>query len=697
MPAMEILSPAGSPQALRAAVASGADAVYFGGGGFNARHFAQNFEGEDMARAIAFCRQNGVRSYVTVNTLVSDLELPAVTAYLKELCELGVDAVIVQDTGLMRMLQSLAPELPVIASTQAAANSLPAMECMRRLGCTRAVAGRELSGKELRALCKDAPLEVEAFCHGALCYSVSGQCYLSAVVGRRSANRGKCAGPCRLPYSMGGGQPRHMLSLKDSCLAAKLQDMQRMGIGCVKIEGRMKRPEYVSGVTRLYRTLLDEGRAPTRREVERVGTLFSRAGFTDWYYEGRTGRDMFGMRDERVPEKYESALAFERACVDKWTPAAAPAARPVDFSLSVQEGRPARLTALCGGVSVTAEGPVPEAARTRPLAKEDARRALSKTGGTGFEARSICCDIAPGLMLPLSALNALRRSALEQLPAPSHEIPWVGEAPSLPPALPVTKRELLCIFQSVGQVPDNAVRADCCFVPLHEFETRQTEISALRTAGFALGAVIPKGARDKDFALLSARLAAARQAGAKRALIYNLGHLSLCLEAGLAPVGDIGLNVYNSQAVAAMKELGLSAVTASCELSFPQIRDLHKCLPVGLLAYGRLPLMLSENCPAANEFGCTGRCRLPAGLTDRMGETMPLLRDGDSCRTVLCNAKTLYLADRQEFHSLRVHFASLLFTTEDTARCAQVIDAYFGEGDAKPADFTRGLYTRGVL
>ena len=415
---MEILSPAGSPQALYAAVASGADAVYFGGGGFNARHFAQNFEGEDMARAVSFCRQNGVRSYVTVNTLVSDLELPAVTAYLRELCALGVDAVIVQDTGLMRMLQSLAPKLPVIASTQAAANSLPAMECMRRLGCTRAVAGRELSGEELRALCQKAPLEVEAFCHGALCYSISGQCYLSAVLGRRSANRGKCAGPCRLPYSLeGGGAARHMLSLKDSCLAARLQDMRRMGIGCVKIEGRMKRPEYVSGVTRLYRTLLDEGRAPTRREVERVGTLFSRAGFTDGYYEGRTGRDMFGMRDERVPEKYESALAFERACVDRWAPSASPAARPVDFSLVVQEGRPASLTALCEGVSVTVEGPVPEAARTRPLTQEDALRALSKTGGTGFTATNISCDIGPSLMLPVSALNALRRSALEQLPA----------------------------------------------------------------------------------------------------------------------------------------------------------------------------------------------------------------------------------------------------------------------------------------
>lgn len=695
---MEILSPAGSPQALYAAVASGADAVYFGGGGFNARHFAQNFEGEDMARAVSFCRQNGVRSYVTVNTLVSDLELPAVTAYLRELCALGVDAVIVQDTGLMRMLQSLAPKLPVIASTQAAANSLPAMECMRRLGCTRAVAGRELSGEELRALCQKAPLEVEAFCHGALCYSISGQCYLSAVLGRRSANRGKCAGPCRLPYSLeGGGAARHMLSLKDSCLAARLQDMRRMGIGCVKIEGRMKRPEYVSGVTRLYRTLLDEGRAPTRREVERVGTLFSRAGFTDGYYEGRTGRDMFGMRDERVPEKYESALAFERACVDRWAPSASPAARPVDFSLVVQEGRPASLTALCEGVSVTVEGPVPEAARTRPLTQEDALRALSKTGGTGFTATNISCDIGPSLMLPVSALNALRRSALEQLPAPSFEIPWTGELPALPEAVPVLGRELYCIFSSVGQVPDNAARADCCFVPLHEFETRQREIAALRDAGVTLGAVLPKGARDKEFARVPARLAAARQAGAKKALIYNLGHLTLCLEAGLAPVGDIGLNVYNSQAVAAMKELGLDAVTASCELSFPQIRDLHKCLPVGLLAYGRLPLMLSENCPAANELGCTGRCRLPRSLIDRRGEAMPLLRDGDSCRTVLCNAKTLYLADREEFGSLPVHFVSLLFTTEDSARCAQVLSAYLGEGEAKPADFTRGLYTRGVL
>ena len=697
MPGMEILSPAGSPQALRAAVAAGADAVYFGGGGFNARHFAQNFDGEHMARAISFCRENGVRSYITVNTLIADRELDDAAAYLQELCALGVDAVIVQDTGLMRLLKGLAPQLPVIASTQAAANTLPAMQCMKELGCTRAVAGRELSKEELSFLCRHAPLEVEAFCHGALCYSVSGQCYLSAVVGRRSANRGKCAGPCRLPYAIADRRPRHMLSLKDSCLAAKLSEMQRMGIGCVKIEGRMKRPEYVSGVTRLYRTLLDEGRAPTRREVEQAGELFSRAGFTDSYYEGRTGRDMFGMRDERIPEKYEAALAFERAAVEKWTPSKGAASRFVDFSLTLKGGRPAALTARCDGETVSVRGPVPEPARTRPLTPDDARRALSKTGGTGFEARDVACDIEPGLMLPLSALNALRRSALEQLPASSREIPWRGEIPALPPALPVDRRELYCVFSHVGQVPENAARADCCFLPLHEFETRAQEIKALARAGVALGAALPKGARDREFKTIAARLALARQAGATRALIYNLGHLSLCRDAGLAPVGDIGLNVYNSQAIAAMRELGLGAVTASCELSFPQLRDLHKSLPVGLFAYGRLPLMLGENCPAANELGCAGRCRLPQTLTDRMGEAMPILRDGDSCRTVLCNAKTLYLADKEEFHTLPIHFATLSFTTEDAAQCAAVLCAYLGEGDAKPADFTRGLTTRGVL
>lgn len=697
MEGLQILSPAGSFEALRAAVAGGADAVYFGGGGFNARQGAKNFEDAEMEQAIAYCRQNGVKSYVTVNTLISDRELEEALSYVGRLCAWGVDAVIVQDLGLMRALRSMAPELRIIASTQAAANSLPALFCLNRLGCRQAVVGRELSKEELSSLCAASPVEIEAFCHGALCYSVSGQCYLSALVGRRSANRGRCAGPCRLPYSLRGGKPRHLLSLKDNCLAEHLDELESIGVGCVKIEGRMKRPEYVYGVTKLYRTLKDAHRPPRKNELVQVQELFSRSGFTDAYYRGAPGKEMFGMREETPPERMEPLLAAQREQIAAFVPRGEGPAREVSFFFAAHAGSPARLSACCEGFSVSVSGPVPEPARSHPLSEEIVSRALSKTGGTGFVCRNVSCELEAGLMLPLSALNAMRREALSLLPRPDPAIPFTNRIPPLPPEEPVQKRAIYCRFSRSDQAPQNAALADCCFFPVHEFSAHPDALAALRDAGVRLGAALPRAARDKDFPRIRQQLAAACQAGAQRALIYNLGHLALCGEFRLPVVGDLGLNAFNSQSVAALKELGLSAVTASCELNFAQLRALHKCLPVGIFAYGRLPLMLSETCPMRNEFGCSGACQLPLPLTDRMGENLPILRDGDSCRTVLHNAKTLWLADREEYQTLPMHFSLLSFTTETADEADRVIAAYLGGPDARPADFTRGLTVRGVL
>ena len=671
-------------EALRAAIKGGADAVYLGGSRHNARQNAANFDEAGLREAAALCRAAGVKLFVTVNTLVTDRELVSMRSYIELLCSLPVDAVIVQDLGLLRRIKSWAPSLPVIASTQAALNSRPAIKLGARLGFTSAVAGRELDAAALTALSACSPIPIEMFVHGALCFSVSGQCYLSAVVGRRSANRGLCAGPCRLPYAIEGGKSRHMLSLKDNCLADKLPKLEKMGIGALKIEGRMKRPEYVYSTTRLYRTLLDEGRRPTKVELETLEGIFSRSGFTSAYFDGTPGRDMFGMRDESPSPRSEALIAREATLLAK---AEIPLRQaPVTFEFVLEKNRPASLSAVSGAGNVTVLGEVPQAAQTRPTTLADATAALEKTGGTGFVCAGVAGHVEDGLMLPRAALNAMRREALEQLSAldlTNAAIPCNGADLVAPTSVPQGEEtKLFGVFSRIGQMSQGAP-LDLAFLPLSELAARPQEAAAL---GIPLGADLPHvGVPD---------LTPAVKAGAKAVLIHNLGQLEAAKTAGLSVYGGPELNAFNSDTLQTLAELGLVGATLSFELSFAQQRDLKRPLPCGIVAYGRLPLMTSENCLYKNENGCTGRCQLPATLTDRQGAKFVLMKDGDSCRNILYNCHTLYLADRDEWKQNA--FALLLFTTESADSASEIVSAYRGGPDAKPADLTRGLYNRGV-
>jgi len=678
-----LLAPAGSIEALLAAIKGGADAVYLGGSQHNARQFAANFDEAGLREAAALCRDSGVKLFVTVNTLVTDRELSSMRSYIEFLCGLPVDAVIVQDLGLLRRIKSWAPRLPVIASTQAALNSLSALRFGAKLGFTSAVVGRELDAGTLAKLAAASPIPIEIFVHGALCFSVSGQCYLSAVLGRRSANRGRCAGPCRLPYAIGGGKSRHMLSLKDSCLAERLSKIEKTGVSALKIEGRMKRPEYVYSTTRLYRALLDEGRRPTKSELETLEGIFSRSGFTTAYFDGNPGRDMFGMRDETPSPRAEGHLIRETALLAK---AEVPKRQvPVSFEFVLAKGCPTSLTAISGEKRISVEGDVPQAAISRPTTLEDVTASLEKTGGTGFVCTGVTGKIDEGLMLPRAALNALRREALEQLSAidlQNAAIPCSGFEPAPPVPVPQGETKLFGVFSRLGQVPQDA-SLDLAFLPLSELASRPKETAAL---GVPLGADLPHvGVPD---------LAPAVAAGAKAVLIHNLGQLEAAKAAGLAVYGGPELNAFNSDTLQTFSELGLTGATLSFELSFAQQRDLIRPLPCGIVAYGRLALMTSENCLYKNENGCSGRCQLPATLTDRQGAQFVLIRDGDSCRNVLYNCHILYLADKDEWKQNA--FALLLFTTESATDAADVISAYRGGPGVKPADLTRGLYNRGV-
>ena len=395
----ELLAPAGSPEALRAAVQNGADAVYLGWGAFNARRGAKNFSDEEFAAALAYCHERGVRVFLTLNTLVTDRELPQALETAVQAGRLGVDAVLVQDWGLFGLLRRTLPDLPLHASTQMSLFTSGGAREIAADGCERVVIARECSAEDTRTICENCPVEVEVFAHGALCMCYSGQCEMSALIGGRSGNRGRCAQPCRLPYGVNApAKKAYPLSLKDSCLAGRLEEMGAMGVSCVKLEGRMKRPEYVAVITRIYARLLEEGRGPTADERAELEQAFSRSGFTDWYWQGKHGAAMFGTRPENAPDPKdlfeEARRAYERDSLRTV---------PVDLSCSVSAGVPCTLTVSDrDGHSVTVTGPVPEAARTRALDGLELEARLRKTGGTAFM-EDYTYNLVPGAMYSLGA------------------------------------------------------------------------------------------------------------------------------------------------------------------------------------------------------------------------------------------------------------------------------------------------------
>lgn len=692
---MEILSPAGSPEAVQAAVYAGADAVYLGYGPFNARRNARNFNQEELQQAIDLCHLYGVKVYLTLNTLASDREVAQAAQVAVEASSMGVDAILVQDMGLLSVVRKVAPDVHLHASTQMTIHNLDGVKRCADLGLTRAVLSRELSRKEISYICQRSPIEIETFVHGALCMCYSGQCFFSSVLGGRSGNRGLCAQPCRLSYGWNGKADRYPLSLKDMSLAGHLRELQDMGVACAKIEGRMKRPEYVWVVTKIYADALREGREPTEEEVAQLTAAFSRQGFTDGYFTGNQGSHMFGVREQQ-PEPKE-LFAAARAGYDKPTQLV-----PVTLHAAIQAGQPASLTLTDqDGHTVTVTGPGPEQARTRALEREDVAAQLSKTGGTPYRVAQHQVEVGEGLSLPRSALNALRREAVEQLSAARTALPTRRHFPYEPlpkvanptgvPALHVTLR-------SASQCSPTLLEAQPARIalPVDEAASHPDVVADIQAHGIQAAVVLPRICWDGgEMDTLKQQLTRCRDMGITHALVGNLGLLDVAQALGFTLHGDYGLEVFNSHGVEGYRELGLASLTASFELKLAQIRDLSKTLPVELIAYGRLPLMITENC--AMKAGA-GQCCCGNGntLTDRRGVGFPVMKAW-GCRNEIFNSDTLFLADKAgDYLRAGVSALNLLFTTEDAQTVVDMVQRYQGVGHAAPASYTRGLYYRDV-
>lgn len=666
----EILAPAGNMEMLRAAVYAGADAVYLGLLQFNARRTAGNFSAAALCEAAAFCRARDVRVYVTLNTVLYPGELPAVAQSIREAAAAGADALIVQDLAAAALARRIAPELALHASTQMSVHSAAGVRQLQALGFSRAILARELSLEEIGAIAAHSEIELECFVHGALCMSISGQCYMSAFLGGRSGNRGACAGPCRLPFSAGAPGACH-LSLKDHSHIAQLPQLAAAGVASAKIEGRLRSPEYVAAAVSACRAAR-EGRP---YDAELLQNVFSRSGFTNGYITGRRDGAMFGVRTEADAAAAKDAAPKLRELFRREFPGV-----PVKLSLTLTPAGACLTAADAAGHTVTAQGQTPpQPAEKDP--REAYRRALEKTGGTPFYAAESA--VSGEGYVPLGEVNALRRRALEELlalregpaPHPVKEAGWRAPAPRLP-AVKVFSARFAAAGQIPAPLPEGLARI---LLPLEQWEQVPPNLRPKTWLELPRAAFGPQEEQARRM------VTAAQEAGFAGFVAQNLAHFPLLQ--GLPVLGGFGLNVTNPLAAQQYRALGALALTASPEAAEKDLPALCGAGTTLLLAYGHMPLMLTRACPLHNVHGCAG-CKGEGELLDRKGMRFPVRCTGPAGVRTVYNPVPLYLADRAD--KLAADEFLLYFTIESPEEAAGVLTAALA---GRPFDgaFTRGL------
>ena len=690
MSKIEILAPVGNEEMLRAAVFSGADAVYLGFSGFNARTSANNFDADTLKDAVRFCHARGVAVHVALNTTVYGGELPALEAAIRAVAASGADAVICQDLAVATLIGRIAPQLPRHGSTQMSVHSLQGALELKELGFTRVVLARELSLPEVEHITKHCGIETECFVHGALCMCVSGQCYMSAFLGGRSGNRGSCAGPCRLPFEANAlpeGKPGrlHHLSLKDNSVIDKLDQLQALGVASAKIEGRLRTPEYVAAAVSAC-LAGREGRAYDR---DLLKNAFSRSGFTSGYLDGKIDGTMFGVRSEADAEQTKKTLPMLRELYRRERSRV-----PVKMKLEIEEGGEKLTVMDADGNKAFAYGDAePQPARTDPT--ESLHRSLAKTGGTPFaaSAEDITVEMDGGpWFVPGSAVNELRREALDALLKKREVLrPWPTtdeHVPALPLRTLPSRRTLRARFENWEQVPERALDGiEYLILPIAQADRVPREWRAKTLLELPR---VMFGKLEEDTAR---RIAATQDAGFAGYEVSNIAHLRLCR--GLPMSGSFGLNITNQLAAQFYADNGLGSM-----LILPEVKDgdistiapTHdgRPVPTGVLVYGHMPLMVTRACPLQNIHDCA-HCDKTGVLTDRKAKKFPV-RCGLGVRTIY-NPVPIYMGDKPG--ALTVDYGVAYFTLESREEAAQILDMIRTHAPFE-GDFTRGLYFKGT-
>ena len=690
MSKIEILAPVGNEEMLRAAVFSGADAVYLGFSGFNARTSANNFNADTLKDAVAFCHARGVAVHVALNTTVYGGELPALEQAIRAVAASGADAVICQDLAVATLIGKIAPQLPRHGSTQMSVHSLQGALELKELGFTRVVLARELSMPEVEHITKHCGIETECFVHGALCMCVSGQCYMSAFLGGRSGNRGSCAGPCRLPFEANAlpeGKPGrlHHLSLKDNSVIDKLDKLQALGVASAKIEGRLRTPEYVAAAVSAC-LAGREGRAYDR---DLLKNAFSRSGFTSGYLDGKIDGTMFGVRSEADAEQTKKTLPMLRELYRRERSRV-----PVKMKLEIEEGGEKLTVTDADGSKAFAYGDAePQPARTDPT--ESLHRSLSKTGGTPFavEDQDITVEMDGGpWFIPGGAVNELRREALDALLKKREVLrPWPTtdeHVPALPLRTLPSRRTLRARFESWEQVPERALDGiEYLILPIAQADRVPREWRAKTLLELPR---VMFGKLEEDTAR---RIAATQDSGFAGYEVSNIAHLRLCR--GLPMSGSFGLNITNQLAAQFYADNGLGSM-----LILPEVKDSDistiapthngRPVPTGVLVYGHMPLMITRACPLQNIHDCA-HCDKTGELTDRKAKKFPV-RCGLGVRTIY-NPVPIYMGDKPG--ALTVDYGVAYFTLESREEAAKILEMIRTHAPFE-GDFTRGLYFKGT-
>lgn len=662
---IEILAPAGSFESVVAGVRCGANAVYLGSKEFNARRNADNFDDAELKKAVEYCHQRGVRVYLTLNILVSDSEMKNAYNTVDNAMQAGVDAFIVQDLGLAKMIREHFPTARLHASTQCSVNTPQGFKALEELGFKRAVLPREMSIDEIKEIRAATDIELEMFVHGALCMCVSGQCYLSSMLGSRSGNRGLCAQPCRLQFSADGTNS-HDLSLKDLSLIEHMDEIKELGIASLKIEGRMKRPEYVAAAVTSYKKAL--GNTLDDSDILSLKSIFSRTGFTDGYFTGKR-ENMFGYRQKDDVLSAKDVIKDLSHLYDNETPLL-----PISLHFMCRQGKKSELTASALGKTVKITGPVPEEAINKPMTEESLRIRFSKFGNTQFYLDDITFELDDGLIISASEINSMRRQAVEELSKIQNK-GYIKKPYSIKNNIKKPKKRYYTArFLDPDTIPDRHPFKRI-FIPIWSSDEDFVDNRA--------GVEIPRGLFSQE-EKLTKRLEHLKKIGVRRALCSNLGAYKLCEQLGFEVFGDFGLNIFNSQS---------AGMFHSPILSFEAlIDDLNKinAEDTGIIAYGKLPLMLTRNCPIKNHIGCqncTGK------ITDRKGIEFSVKCSPYPCVEIF-NPIPIYMADRQD--EIKTDFLHFYFTDESKEEVEKIIHDYqiCAPNEKK---YTRGLYYRGVI
>ncbi len=687
----EILAPCGGYESLIAAVRSGADAVYVGSKAFSARQNAKNFGRDELKSAAEECHRHGVKIYQAINTVILDSQLSELIDELKYACEIGIDGLIIQDFCLIRLVKEICPEMPVHASTQMTLHTKNGVLFAKEAGFSRAVVSREVSKEVLKKLC-GLGIEIEAFVHGALCMSVSGECYLSAMIGSRSANRGLCAGACRLPFTSGRDNGEHALSLKDMSYIPYLRELDQIGVFSFKIEGRMKRPEYTAASVYECKKALD-GDTPN---MELLKSVFSRSGFTDGYLNKKLGGEMFGIRQKEdvvsAPYVLPDIRNMYKNEVKK---------HKIYFDIDIHLDRPITLTAEAGGCKAIIKGEPPQKAINRPSDSEYVSKQLLKLGGSIYKAGSVRCNIEESVMISASVLNRLRREAVSELDRliekkntkkaefDNKKAEDIIKNNASRPVRLIKEPEIRISLSRIDVLKSiDLSNVELVTIPMYEISEHINEYDKSIREKICIS--LPRYMLDEQ--KVTENVKRLKNSGFYKFEAANPAHLKLLNDLGLEIHTGFGFNITNSLALDVLSEYNVKDSVVSFELKANEINRLKNEIQLGLISYGRLPLMLCVNCPIKAQRGCKN-CR--GYLTDRTGRRFKIRCNKSLGYYEVLNSDILYLADKlNEFKTISFH--TLCFDNETSDEINRIIRAYKNK-IPQSGHYTRGLYFRGVI